>query len=908
MGNTRAMQDFTMHTHLAYSTTSSASRLVCDYRSSSPQSLLAESPPSEPRHSVSISHIASSNPNLSGEVLKPFSIQDRPRSDQAPPNVELPNVQHEQVESREDSQADQQAFSSNSNLEVQNADKIHDAVKQIDQCCTDWSAGRLKPHWLIIKEPKFGRTLGCALRIDLSQRLSKVFSVDTVYDSGEDAKRACADVALAEGVLDFIKQWDSQTEPTLPSGERQPQDILGNIDTWSVQSFFETLPRPFPEPVEDKTAHEINGSAWLNTTIQTARGGKLVAKFIWTISELSGMHGCLLRLERPGECKSYLVDAKFSKRAEAKAAVCLQAMSQGVGSYIREIAKEVEAKVPAEMKRQVNEVLLPTLLSEYRKLRPGATPDFDFSVDTDACGCTLTIELSPSPTPDQVRKYTVPTEYRNRNDAKIVIVHLAVQEGVIDFIRFRGHPPPPGYVPFKASSITIMNTDHRKRKYGWEGGNWDGPHKRPRFNGTSEGNFPNGSAGRNFGKGYHRPFAGIRSSGRNIIHNGPWINSRVSGGAGSVAGSAYAGLAAGQFQPEPGNFGVSVTQNYSQTPVSSYGYMGGGGALQSGPYVYSHSAVSGGSGAAYYSPPAPPTSSGVASANPYQSIHTSSTGALHGAPNQVVGVPYSSYFPNTSPLSSAVPQYQQQPYQMGPANTAQHMYPGHGYQPGYQPYPPAATPASGYLSTVVHAQPAHSALNSTPAGVANSSVHPTGGSSATPSTTYSSTASSVTQNPPIAGPSHMANTTSPHANHGASAGNGHDSRCLASSFPPPSEPTIVAGQHRKGPIQRARGVAKSVGGKVASSGAGKVTIAVEPPPKSHVTALYDHCRTVGLPTPQFFHEIVKEEQGESKHKVSVIVGKQKFELPITFSSLSQGQERVAKKVLEQLRSDQAKAT
>lgn len=65
---------------------------------------------------------------------------------------------------------------------------------------------------------------------------------------------------------------------------------------------------------------------------------------------------------------------------------------------------------------------------------------------------------------------------------------------------------------------------------------------------------------------------------------------------------------------------------------------------------------------------------------------------------------------------------------------------------------------------------------------------------------------------------------------------------------------------------------------------------------------------MGLPTPQFFHEIVKEEQGESKHKVSVIVGKQKFELPITFSSLSQGQERVAKKVLEQLRSDQAKAT
>ena len=43
------------------------------------------------------------------------------------------------------------------------------------------------------------------------------------------------------------------------------------------------------------------------------------------------VHGCLLRLSRPdGPSQSYLVDALFSKRADAKVAVCILACSQGV--------------------------------------------------------------------------------------------------------------------------------------------------------------------------------------------------------------------------------------------------------------------------------------------------------------------------------------------------------------------------------------------------------------------------------------------------------------------------------------------------------------------------------------------------------------------------------------------------
>ncbi|KAJ3537225.1 hypothetical protein NM688_g6720 [Phlebia brevispora] len=79
-------------------------------------------------------------------------------------------------------------------------------------------------------------------------------------------------------------------------------------------------------------------------------------------------------------------------------------------------------------------------------------------------------------------------------------------------------------------------------------------------------------------------------------------------------------------------------------------------------------------------------------------------------------------------------------------------------------------------------------------------------------------------------------------------------------------------------------------------------ILVQSVPKSSVTELYDHCAKQSLSAPQFCNEVVTDDKGDSKHKVWVIIGKQKYELPIKFNSLSQGQERVAKKVLEQLRS------
>ncbi len=63
----------------------------------------------------------------------------------------------------------------------------------------------------------------------------------------------------------------------------------------------------------------------------------------------------------------------------------------------------------------------------------------------------------------------------------------------------------------------------------------------------------------------------------------------------------------------------------------------------------------------------------------------------------------------------------------------------------------------------------------------------------------------------------------------------------------------------------------------------------------------DYCAKSKLPPPEFCHEIAQG-KGDSMHKVWIIIGKQKYELPVQYASLSQGQERVAKKVLEQLHS------
>jgi hypothetical protein len=117
-----------------------------------------------------------------------------------------------------------------------------------------------------------------------------VYSSDTVYKSVYEAKQACATIALDQGVLDYIKFGNGQTQPLTSSTEEMITENTQELITSGVsalasastlQSFYESLPQPFPENFGNKTASEINAPAWLNTTIQAARGGKLSTHFIW---------------------------------------------------------------------------------------------------------------------------------------------------------------------------------------------------------------------------------------------------------------------------------------------------------------------------------------------------------------------------------------------------------------------------------------------------------------------------------------------------------------------------------------------------------------------------------------------------------------------------------------------------
>jgi len=103
----------------------------------------------------------------------------------------------------------------------------------------------------------------------------------------------------------------------------------------------------------------------------------------WNAHFVSSVHGCLLRVDRPGESKSYLVDPRFVKRADAKSAVCLLAMSQGVGDYIRAVKQEAEQRLSPERRKLAHEKIIPSLTVECNKVRPGNRMAFVFMQERD---------------------------------------------------------------------------------------------------------------------------------------------------------------------------------------------------------------------------------------------------------------------------------------------------------------------------------------------------------------------------------------------------------------------------------------------------------------------------------------------------------------------------------------------
>ncbi|KAI6001819.1 hypothetical protein EDD15DRAFT_2227665 [Pisolithus albus] len=346
-----------------------------------------------------------------------------------------------------------------SSAQVQPAEKS--SVDVIESCCIEWRAERVSPRWIALTEPKLGLKHGCALLIKLSSHLDRVYMSEPTFDTYDEARDACAKAAISEGVLHFIKHGDGRVRPLSPRQSPSPLLDVKNKHSGhcklplTLQNFFDTLPRPFPEALDTNDAYKINAPTWLSSLIQNSKGGKLAMTFNFISGTTPGLHGCLLRIDRPGTYKAYLVDAEFSKRADAKAAVCLQAMSRGIGEYIRSIVSSVESKLTSQMRSFSHNYIYPTLQSELSKIESGLYPHFEFDKERDAVGATLFVRLSGSSTPEQSRKYVAPCEYRSKSDAKAAVIALAAEQGVIEFVRFRGRPPPPGY----SSPYILQNYD-----------------------------------------------------------------------------------------------------------------------------------------------------------------------------------------------------------------------------------------------------------------------------------------------------------------------------------------------------------------------------------------------------------------------------------------------------------------
>jgi hypothetical protein len=97
-------------------------------------------------------------------------------------------------------------------------------------------------------------------------------------------------MALEQGVLEFIKFGNGQKRPATPTNNEKTEISTDPTPApvMSLQSFYETLPQPFAEPVGDKTAAEINAPGRLSSAMQSVKGAKLSCKFIWILGKEVG--------------------------------------------------------------------------------------------------------------------------------------------------------------------------------------------------------------------------------------------------------------------------------------------------------------------------------------------------------------------------------------------------------------------------------------------------------------------------------------------------------------------------------------------------------------------------------------------------------------------------------------------
>ncbi|GLB40006.1 hypothetical protein LshimejAT787_0705160 [Lyophyllum shimeji] len=315
-------------------------------------------------------------------------------------------------------------------------DDVH--VLEIERACKEATAS--PPDWFVYETETEPRRWGAALRVHLAA--PQVYSTDAAYNTAFDAKAACAGLAIGQHVIRDIKNFVGSAVALAESEKREhPARPTGAI---SLDDWFAALPRPLPDIFGTKSAGEIPAAGilnnWITKASSCARPKCVYFSPAVHLSDVCALHGSVLRIERPGECRSYLVDPVFSTQHEARQAVALLAITQGAGEYIARIAAEVQGTTLTPRSRTlVQERIYPII----GRTRAGDERFWTFSADREAHGCTLTVRLGA-----EERTYVAQPAYRTKADAKCAAALEAAEHGVVEFMRFRGEPPPRGYVPF----------------------------------------------------------------------------------------------------------------------------------------------------------------------------------------------------------------------------------------------------------------------------------------------------------------------------------------------------------------------------------------------------------------------------------------------------------------------------
>ncbi|KAJ3861083.1 hypothetical protein EV359DRAFT_84673 [Lentinula novae-zelandiae] len=329
-------------------------------------------------------------------------------------------------------------------------------VQMIEDCFTRWRRGLKPPQW-------FTYDHGAALNVQLaSPRMRRVYS--TPENTKSNAQVVCAQTAIACGVLDFIKFGGGQVRPSSPN---PPTSDRGTAMVWSnVQEFINTLPRPFPESEFEDNPQKVEDGIlqWFNKLRQDAN--KTCAhplKFHFHFLQVKHAYGCVLRIEPPPSdsdpkhAQTYLVEPRFSKKAKSKVGVCIQAMSESVGSFLRAYVPDTKITSPGinslvtlEMQRFVNEIMWPALEAACREVSPGAAITTQYPRSA-GIGCVIKIVVPPlpsrtsgvvsNPSSSVSHTYSVPPVYSSRNDARISLVCEAGKR-MQQFIKSRGAPSP----------------------------------------------------------------------------------------------------------------------------------------------------------------------------------------------------------------------------------------------------------------------------------------------------------------------------------------------------------------------------------------------------------------------------------------------------------------------------------